>query len=138
VGIFLDQNGYRLLQGFPGYPALGGLPQMGNPYLKWIDMTVGLLLVGMSEELVFRGYLCLYISRFTKNPRSIVGISALAFGLIHWSGGAHQVMVSGVIGAVFMMLYLKTLSLPPIMLAHFAVNFVDYADVIPKDLFLFF
>jgi len=35
-------------------------------------------------------------------------------------------------GAVFMLLYLQTRSLPAIMLAHFAVDFIDTANVIPK------
>ncbi|MBW1766859.1 MAG: CPBP family intramembrane metalloprotease, partial [Deltaproteobacteria bacterium] len=68
----------------------------------------------------------------------IIGISALAFGFIHWSGGFHMVILTSVIGAVFMALYLRTHSLPAIMLAHFVVNFIDFADVIPKSIFRFF
>ena len=137
AGTFMDQNGYMVLQGSPGYPPLGSIPAISDPCWKWIDMTAGLLMVGIFEEIVFRGYMCAYISRFTKSPGIIVGISAIAFGLIHWSGGAHQVLVAGAIGAVFMMLYLRTRSLPAIMLAHFAVNFIDFAGVIPKELFRF-
>ena len=33
--------------------------------------------------------------------------------------------------------YLKTKSLPAIMLAHFAIDFIDFAGVIPKSIFKF-
>jgi hypothetical protein len=31
--------------------------------------------------------------------------------------------------------YLRTRSLPAIMLAHFAINFIDFAGVVPKAIF---
>jgi len=137
VGTFIDQNGYMIIDRLPGYSPLKGMPEFGNPLWKWIDLTAGLLMVGISEELVFRGYLKTFLSRYTQNSVFIVGISAVAFGFIHWSGGFHQVIVTSAIGAVFMILYLRTHSLPAIMLAHFAVNFIDFADVIPKTIFKF-
>ena len=68
----------------------------------------------------------------------IIGVSAIAFGFIHWSGGLHMVMLTAAAGAVFMLLYLQTRSLPAIMLAHFAVDFIDAANVIPKSIFTLF
>ena len=66
-----------------------------------------------------------------------VSLSAIAFGLIHWSGGFHSVVITSIIGAVFMLLYLKTNSLPGVMAAHFIVNFIDFATFVPKSLFRF-
>ncbi len=137
AGTFIDQNGYMILNRLPGYPPLNAMPELGNSLWKWIDLTAGLLMVGIAEELVFRGYLSTFLSRYTQNPVTIVAISAVAFGFIHWSGGFHQVIVTAAIGSVFMVLYLRTHSLPAIMLAHFAVNFIDFADVIPKAMFKF-
>ncbi len=134
---FIDQNGYLILNRFPGYPPLDGMPEIESPLWDWIDLTIGLLIVGIFEELVFRGYLNTFLTRYTQNPLIIIGISAVAFGFIHWSGGFHKVMVASAIGAVFMVLYLRTRSLPAIMLAHFAVNFIDFANVIPKAIFRF-
>jgi membrane protease YdiL (CAAX protease family) len=134
---FIDQNGYMILNRFTGYPPLDGMPEIGSPMWNWIDLTTGLLIVGIFEELVFRGYMHTFLTRYTQNPLIIIGISAVAFGFIHWSGGLHKVMVTSVIGAFFMVLYLRTHSLPGIMLAHFAVNFIDFADVIPKAIFRF-
>ncbi|MBC8434436.1 MAG: CPBP family intramembrane metalloprotease [Desulfobacterales bacterium] len=138
AGTFIDQNGYMIMDRFPGYAPLTGMPAIENPLFKWIDLTAGLLMVGIFEELVFRGYLHTFLTRYTRNSFIIIGISSVAFGLIHWSGGLHQVIVTSAIGAVFMTLYLRTHSLPAIMLAHFTVNFIDFAGVIPKTVFRFF
>jgi membrane protease YdiL (CAAX protease family) len=134
---FIDQNGYLILNKFPGYPPLDGMPKIESPLWNWIDLTVGLLIVGMFEELIFRGYLHRFLTRYTQRPLIIIGISAVAFGFIHWSGGFHKVMVTSAVGAVFMLLYLRTRSLPAIMLSHFAVNFIDFANLIPKSIFRF-
>ncbi len=137
IATLIDQNAYALLAAAPGYAALGAMPAIDSALWLWVDLTVGLLLVGVLEELVFRGYLRTVIELYTDNRAVMVALSALSFGLIHWSLGLHAVLVTGIIGGVFMAIYLATRALPAIMLAHFAVNFVDFADVIPKSLFRF-
>lgn len=137
VGTVIDQNGYQLIAKFPSYPPLGGMPVITSPVWNWIDLTFGLLMVGICEELIFRGFLHTFINRYTENLCVIVVISSVAFGLIHWSLGLHVVLITSTIGAVFMMVYLKTRSLPAIMLAHFAINFIDFAGIIPKVIFKF-
>jgi len=134
---FIDQNGYLILNRFSSYPPFNGMPKIASPLWNWIDLTIGLLIVGIFEELIFRGYLHTFITRYTQHTLIIIGISAVAFGFIHWSGGFHKIMVTSAIGAVFMVLYLRTHSLPAIMLAHFVVNFIDFANVIPKAIFQF-
>ena len=136
-GTLIDQNGKLLIATFPGYPPLGGMPEIISPVWNWIDLTFGLLMVGICEELVFRGFLHTLISRYTENSFDIVILSSAAFGFIHWSLGLHTVIISSAIGAVFMIAYLRTRSLPAIMLAHFAINFIDFAGVIPKSIFKF-
>jgi membrane protease YdiL (CAAX protease family) len=131
----IDQNAYALLDQLPGYAALGGMPAITSPSWDWIDLTFGLLLVGVCEELVFRGYMHHLISRYTQNQAVIIAVSSVAFGLIHWSLGLHSVLVTALIGAVLMMTYLRTRSLPAIVLAHFAINFIDFAGVVPKSIF---
>jgi membrane protease YdiL (CAAX protease family) len=137
VGTIIDQNGYQLVAKLSGYSPLGGMPAITNPVWNWIDLTFGLFMVGIFEELIFRGYMHTFISRYTKSSFAIVVISAVAFGLIHWSLGLHDVLITSTIGAVFMTAYLRTRSLPALMLAHFAVNFIDFAGIIPKSIFTF-
>lgn len=138
AGLFIDQNGYPLLNGFPGYRPLGVMPEIESPLWKGVDLTAGLLMVGIIEEAVFRGYLHTVLSRYTRNFLVIITVSAVVFGCIHWSGGFHKILVTGAIGAVFMMLYLRTRSLPALILAHFAINFIDFAEIIDKANFRFF
>lgn len=135
VGTVIDQNAYAWVATLPGYAPLGGMPGITSPVWNWIDLILGLLMVAIFEELVFRGYLNAVLRKFTGRPSVIVAISSVAFGLIHWSQGLHAVLVTSFIGVVFMIAYLRTRSLPPIILAHFAINFIDFADVIPKSLF---
>lgn len=137
LGTLMDQNAYKLIEKLPGYPALGGMPEITSPAWNWIDLTLGLVAVGGVEELVFRGYLHAVLSRHTQSRFAIVFISSAAFGLIHWSAGLHAVLVSSAIGAMLMLVYMSTKSLPAIMLAHAAVDFIDFAGVIPKALFKF-
>ena len=137
IATLVDQNGYALIESLPGGILLGGMPPIESRTWDWIDLTLGLLLVGIVEELVFRGYLSHYLYGFTRKPAFIVIVSSLAFGLIHWSAGLHAILITTVIGAIFMLAFLYARVLPPIMLAHFAVNFIDFAGVIPKSIFKF-
>jgi membrane protease YdiL (CAAX protease family) len=137
VGTIIDQNGYQIVAKLPGYSPLGGMPAITNPVWNWIDLTFGLFMVGIFEELIFRGYMYTFISRYTRSSFAIVVISAVAFGLIHWSLGLHDILITSTIGAVFMVAFLRMRSLPAIMLAHFAVNFIDFAGIIPKSIFTF-
>jgi uncharacterized protein len=135
LGTLIDQNGYALLAALPGYAPLGGMPAITSTAWNWIDLTFGLLLVGLCEELVFRGFLHHLIGRYTQSVWAIVGLSSIAFGLIHWSLGLHAVVVTTLIGAVLMLAYLRTRSLPAIVLAHFAINFIDFSGLVPKSVF---
>jgi membrane protease YdiL (CAAX protease family) len=135
IGTVIDQNGGRWLAAVPGFPALGGMPEITSSFWNGLDLSLGLLLVGICEELVFRGYLHTLLRRFTRKRWLILLLSSVVFGLIHWSLGFHAILTTALIGAVFMGAYLITAALPAIMLAHFAINFIDFAGVVPKELF---
>jgi len=53
-------------------------------------------------------------------------VSALVFALIHWSHGVTSMVVAGFAGVALMMLYLRTGSVLPGIVAHYAVNFWDF------------
>lgn len=137
VGTALDENFLPLFKKIIGTRPLGGIPVIHSGVFNWIDLTLGLLMVGVFEELVFRGFAFAVISRFTNHPLWIIGISSTAFGLIHWSSGLHTVINAAIIGAVFMVAYIKTRSTPPLMVAHFIIDFVAFAGVIPRSWFIF-
>ena len=60
-----------LLAGLPGYAQLGGMPPIADPVWDWLDLTFGLLMMGVFEELVFRGYLCTFLQRYTRSSLAI-------------------------------------------------------------------
>jgi membrane protease YdiL (CAAX protease family) len=139
AGTLMDQNAYSLIDKLPGYRSLASpVPEIESLAWNWIDLTLGLVAVGVFEELVFRGYMYAFLRRYTQSRLAIVLVSSVAFGLIHWSAGLHVVLVASAIGAMLMVAYMITKSLPAIMLAHAAVDFIDFAGVIPKALFKFF
>jgi membrane protease YdiL (CAAX protease family) len=141
LGTVIDQNAYRLIDDWYGYGALGGMPRITSTAWDWFDLTAGLLIVGLVEEMVFRGWLahtlCWAQSRagIHLSGWQICLCSALSFGAIHWSLGFHAVLVTGLIGGVYMAMYRLTRSVVPIALGHFMVNFVDFAGVVPKTWF---
>ncbi len=135
VGTVIDQNGYAFLSKLPGYSPLGYMPVISNPAWNWIDLMFGLMLVGLLEELVFRAYMHTFLTRITQKKSVIITFSALAFGLIHWSLGLHAILITSLIGALFMIAYIRTRALPPLILAHFMINFIDFSGAIPKSIF---
>lgn len=135
LATLIDQNAYHLIRKLPGYAPIAGMPPITNYIWNWVDLTLGLLLVGIFEELVFRSYLAAAVRRYTQNPAIAIVASSVVFGSIHWSLGLHAVIVTTIIGIVFMLGYQLTRSIPAIMVSHFAVNFIDFAGVIPKSIF---
>ena len=97
LGTLIDQNEKLLIATLPGYPPFGGMPEIMIPAWNWIDLSFGLLMVGICEELVLRGFLYTFISRYTKNTFAIVILSSVAFGFIHWSLGMHAVIIASAI-----------------------------------------
>jgi membrane protease YdiL (CAAX protease family) len=135
--VFIEQNGYLLTDWFSG-AALGKMPEIETPVWRWVDLTAGLVMVAIVEEVVFRGYLRIFLFRYTRRAWVVIVISAIAFGLIHWSGGLQKIMVTSAVGAVYMALYLRTRSLPAIMVSHYLVNFIAFSNVVPQAVFRFF
>ena len=71
AGTLIDQNAYALLAGLPGFGALGGMPEIRSDIWNRFDLSVGLLLVGFLEELVFRAYAHTVIRRYTASPAAM-------------------------------------------------------------------
>ena len=135
AAILILQNEFLILNSIPGYQPLGKIPKIIHPDWRWFDLTAGLMAVGVVEETVFRAFLYYFLSRYTKNSIHIVMISAVAFGLIHWSLGFHHVIATSVIGGLYMSLYIRTRSLPALVFAHYTVNFIEFSDVVDKFIF---
>jgi len=138
AAMFIEQNGSLILKKLFRDIPLSSIPDIPDPLWRWIDLSTGLLMVGIFEELIFRGYLHTFLSQYTRRKSLFILVSAVTFGLIHWSGGLHQIILTSAIGAVFMIIYLHIRSLPAVIVAHFIVNFILFSNAIPLSLFSFF
>ncbi len=91
-------------------------------YFFFVSVTAGIC-----EEIHFRGCLMFLLSDVLPNVHigAIGVIAALLFGLFHCYQGLAGVIKTGVVGMIFVLLYLVTDSLIPGILLHF---WVDYSS----------
>ena len=89
-------------------------PRNGGEILAWIALCI---VIGFSEELIFRGYLQRQLSAWTNVPIGLI-LSAVLFGVGHRYQGKVSSVVLGVYGLFFGILAEKRKSLRPGMLAH--------------------
>jgi len=132
VGIFIDQFGSRFFAMLLPDTRLGGMPPITNPLIAQIDLYLGLALVAIVEELIFRGLYCAILARYISSGIVVLMISAVAFGLIHWSLGLSAIVHTAIIGAVFMICIWRTGSVFPTIVAHFFVNYVAFSGLLGK------
>lgn len=74
----------------PDHPVYLGEPFFTDDvlvYVMWFDLTVGLILVSISEEFVFRGVAYAALKRHNLSNVAIILVSSILFGLIHLGDG---------------------------------------------------
>ncbi len=102
----------------PKWPALGLLWALNN-----------LLLVAMTEEAMFRGYLQGALQRLWRERRGgawlATAVAAAAFGLVHAGGGPHWVALASVAGLAYGWAYRRG-GLAAAVLAHFGLNLIHF------------
>jgi membrane protease YdiL (CAAX protease family) len=129
VGIVavLSLSGLDVLFGslFPG-TSLGGYPQPGG-WLYLFDMTCGLALVALHEELVFRKLAAAALERFFRSEVMLVLVSAFIFALYHWWTGFGNMIACFAFGIAAMSCYRRTGSLWPVGFAHYALDVAAFA-----------
>ena len=96
--------------------ALGNLaPSSAAEIACWILLC---LLVGVVEELVFRGYLMRQFTAWGRGARCWRGVFSLFFGAAHGYEGARNMVLLSVFGALFSLLALFRSSLRAGIFAH--------------------
>ena len=108
--------------------ALQEMPEIRSASVFWLDITAGLALTAIAEELVFRRLFYNVLRPFFTSSVPFVLASAVVFGLIHWSGGVANVVSAAIAGVALMALMLRTGSVVPAIVAHYLVNFVLFYD----------
>ncbi|MDC0336250.1 CPBP family intramembrane metalloprotease [Pseudodesulfovibrio sp.] len=111
----------------PYYPkgSIGSVPIDPDSAIFLFDSTVGLILVGFSEEIVCRG-LTLSVLRKRLSTPALYIVSAFLFSLMHWSLSTHTLFDAFIYGLIFVPATLATGSIWPATITHFVVNFVLY------------
>ncbi len=92
-----------------------------NLYL--LDLTIGLFLVALSEELVFRKLALSWLREAGYPTIQIALISAFFFSLAHWGRGFGTMLSALLIGCLFMASYLVVGRLWPLVAAHWIIDF---------------
>ncbi|WP_119391938.1 CPBP family intramembrane glutamic endopeptidase [Taklimakanibacter lacteus] len=93
-------------------------PSPTNSALHYFDSTVGMVFVGLSEEIVFRFYLInLLLLRGVSPAMTVIG-STLIFAGVHWSYGAGAAVFAMLAGLVLSTIYLSARNLIVPIIAH--------------------
>lgn len=123
--------GYWNLPPAAAAPFLGvaDYPRLPPSGLLTFDLTVGIALVALSEEAIFRYLFTQSWAERRGSTEALYVFSSLAFGLIHLPRGIAVVVTAGVIGLLYMWLYRRTQSLWPPMIAHYVTDVVAYSDL---------
>ena len=106
----------------PGSAAFEKLP-------LWL-ITLIVLRAGVVEELFYRGYAIERLQAVGLKPVWAAGIPLIIFALGHWTGGAANILIALVLGAILSAFYLWRRDLVANMIGHGTVDFV--ANVLPN------
>jgi uncharacterized protein len=106
----------------PGSAAFDKLP------LSLVTMIV--LRAGIVEELFYRGYAIERLQALGLGRLLSAGIPLVIFAFAHWTGGAANILIALVLGAILAGFYLWRRDLVANMIGHFLVDFVG--NVLPK------
>jgi membrane protease YdiL (CAAX protease family) len=119
-------SGLVWILGQIGMPMSGEIallvPQDTAGRIVWVLVS---LTAGITEETMFRGYLMTRLRLVFKLPNWVLPtiISAVAFGACHAYQGLPGLIVISVYGAMFSLLFIRTGSLWPCIIAHFFQDF---------------
>ncbi|NBB13386.1 CPBP family intramembrane glutamic endopeptidase [Pseudomonas sp. SLFW] len=103
----------------PKWPEQGGIWVLNN-----------LLLVTMTEELIFRGYLqgglSRLLARMPNAPTLALLISSLLFGVMHLGGGWQWMILTSIAGLGYGIAY-RYGGLPAAVITHFGLNLAHFS-----------
>ncbi len=98
------------------------LPETGAERIVWVFLSIT---AGICEETAFRGYLITRLKIFGRTKGWLIPIlvSSLAFGMGHTYQGTGGFILITIYGMLFGLLYIRTGSIWPCIIAHFFQDF---------------
>lgn len=127
LGICLDEPGFALWNQILPSMRLGSVPIGADSPLYTLDMTLGLALVAIAEEVIFRGMAFSALKARNFSTAKIFLISGLIFGMIHWSQGPVAIAATAVTGSALMLCMWRTGSIYPTIIAHYVINYLSFS-----------
>jgi membrane protease YdiL (CAAX protease family) len=101
-------------------PSLGGYPEL-HGVARLFDLTFGLALVAVEEELLWRRAMRIALVKLGDNSRMVL-VSALLFGVYHWWRGGEAIVAAAVFGGLAMQFYRRTGVLWPMIVTHYVYD----------------
>lgn len=101
-------------------------PPIETGWLRWIDLTAGIALVAVSEELVGRKASVALLRPHFRALWPVVAIAAVAFALMHWSSGPAALVYTGLAGVALLIAYLRLGVLWPVIVAHYLIDVIAF------------
>jgi membrane protease YdiL (CAAX protease family) len=89
----------------------------------WVIFIV-VVRAGIVEELFYRGYAIDRLQRIGLGKAAAIAIPLIIFSLGHWTGGASNILIAAVAGAIMTAFYLWRSDLVANMFGHFLVDFL--------------
>ncbi|MBL8672917.1 MAG: CPBP family intramembrane metalloprotease [Alphaproteobacteria bacterium] len=104
------------------FPYAFGWLKIDQPFLRLVDLSFGLILVAISEELVCRQLARTYLLPLLKTEWATALVAAVVFGLMHWGTGIGIVVVATIMGLVFWWTWRESGSLVVPIIGHYFAN----------------
>lgn len=109
----------------PIFAGKGDWVDNGHNYTKlWqfiYDFVYYIAAVGLTEEFVFRGFICGKVKKLSGSTAAAIIVSSLLFGLFHFlSGNVIQIFATGFLGVIFCLCRekIKGCTLLSLIIAH--------------------
>jgi membrane protease YdiL (CAAX protease family) len=99
-------------------------------WLNIFDLVVGLALVAVSEEIIFRRLLRNASQPYLGDGALAVLTTSLIFGAYHWWSGIGNILLATTIGILFMVMYRRSGTLWPVVLAHYLVDLIAFSSIL--------
>jgi len=116
----------RTIDGVLPATVLGAYPEVQG-WLHVFDIFLGLGLVALSEEIVFRRCARHLLKSYLDDGYALVLATSFLFGAYHWWTGFGNIGEAVVIGGLLMTLYRRSGALWPAVFGHYVADMVNFA-----------